>query len=109
MHDPDTARKKFHGGKPIRRPPGTAPCRTSKGCLKGTPENPLTLSDKNYEAYRHYRESKAVGFTPDEQADPIVRRNAGLIADTEAAAERKRKRDSEHNLLEVLSIALRLK
>lgn len=59
-----------------RLPSVPAPCRTSKGCPKGTPENPKKLSLKNLKAYQHWKECKAVGQFPD---DDIVRRNAALI------------------------------
>lgn len=52
------------------------PCRTSKGCPKGTPENSKALTPDNEQCYQHYCECKAVGQFPD---DPIVRRNAAAI------------------------------
>jgi hypothetical protein len=81
-----------HSGRLVPRPAGALPpCRIAGlGCPKGTPENPLSLSDVNSEAYRHYRECRATGNFPD---DPIVRRNAALIrAQEDEAALRDRSR-----------------
>ncbi|QDT41060.1 hypothetical protein Pan241w_11190 [Gimesia alba] len=64
-------------GEPQRRHPKHLPlCQTKDGCPKGTPGGQNSLSDKNRQAYRHFRECKAVGQFPD---DPIVRMNADLI------------------------------
>jgi hypothetical protein len=38
------------------------------------------MSDKNFAAWRHYRQCRAVGIFPD---DPIVRRNAEIIREIE--------------------------
>lgn len=62
------------GGMWYRRSP--APCRLERGCPKGTPEDPLSLSQKNRRAYEHYQECKATGNFPE---DAIVARNAGII------------------------------
>lgn len=51
-------------------------CQTQEGCPNGTPENPLSLSDKNRQAFRHYQECVATSHFPD---DPIVRQNAAII------------------------------
>lgn len=40
------------------------------------PKNAVELSPKNYRAWRHYLECRAVGKFPD---DPIVRRNASIL------------------------------
>lgn len=40
----------------------------------------VELTDRNWEAYSHYLECKAVGSFPD---DPIVRRNAAIIRSVE--------------------------
>ena len=75
-----------HSKRLVPRPPSAPPpCRIAGlGCPKGTPENPLTLSDLNREAYRHYRECRATGNFPD---DPIVRRNAAIIRREEDRAK----------------------
>ena len=63
-------------------PQGWAPCRLhacgkrKEPCPKGTPENPLTLDDRNERAYEHDKECQGVGQWPD---DSIVRRNAAII------------------------------
>jgi hypothetical protein len=64
-----------------------APCRTQRGCPKGTPEKPNSLWPENEQCYQHYQECKAVGSFPD---DPIVRRNAAEIRRLEEADERVR-------------------
>jgi hypothetical protein len=54
-----------------------AACRDkSRGCPKGSPEEPKTLTDENDLCYEHYRECVAVGEFPD---DSVVRRNAAVI------------------------------
>ena len=58
-------------------PAGKEPC----------PENAVELTPKNFEAWAHYRECKAVGDFP---TDAIVRFNASIIADAEAQADRVR-------------------
>lgn len=67
-------------GEPLERyktcPP---PCRTDEGCPKGTPENPLSLSEKNQRAYRHFERCRAVGKFPE---DSQVEENARIIDST---------------------------
>jgi hypothetical protein len=53
--------------------PGDAPEKTPLFAIEPT--------ERSVRAYQHYRESRAVGMTDAERADPIVRRNAALIAD----------------------------
>ncbi len=71
-------------GKPMLRGVGNkSPCRYGTDrCPKGTPEQSKALTAKNYAAYNHYIECKAVGRFPD---DPIVRRNAAIIRSIEDA------------------------
>ena len=59
---------------------GPAPCRLPKGCPKGTPEKPSSLTQANRQAWRHYLECKATGNFPD---DAIVKRNGGIIRELE--------------------------
>lgn len=56
-----------------------------KACPKGPTPFVGGLSKRNEAVYLHYLECKAVGHFPD---DPIVRRNARIIADAEAALDR---------------------
>lgn len=58
-------------GNPEPRPRGTyAPCRRPSGsCPKGTPENPIILSERNWQAWDFYKRCKLTGRWPD---DPIV-------------------------------------
>jgi hypothetical protein len=100
-------------GRPIEHPKGSGkyvkrhaklPCETSTGCAKGTPDNQLSLSQRNQQAYLHYRQCKAVGDFPD---DPIVRQNAGLIRAVEESAERERQNGFEKTLVELVMAARR--
>lgn len=79
-------------GLPVLRPRGTAtPCvlcpkqPEAVAPHERTPDTAVELSPHNWRAFAHYRECKAVGHFPD---DPIVRRNAALIADAERLADR---------------------
>lgn len=78
-----------HRGQPLLRiikengfslpggPEAYAPCRDpSRGCPKGTPENPNTLTEANRRCYDHYQERVAVNSFPN---DPLVRQNARII------------------------------
>jgi hypothetical protein len=87
MYDEDTGAlfKAAGTNEPVARingPDGLplTPCRTKKGCPKGTPEDSSALSPKNWLAYQHYKRCKAVGRFP---RDGIVERNAGIISDAE--------------------------
>lgn len=67
-------------GLPVLRPLSIpTPCRF---CPKipadkdKTPEHAVELSDRNWRAYAHHMECRAVNSWPD---DPIVRRNARII------------------------------
>ena len=86
------------GGKRWERSPSQLPpCRLSVGCPKGTPEQSRELSQRNWEAWQHYRECRAVGAWPD---DPIVRRNAAIILDVVEGVESLRQ-------IELMSIGKR--
>jgi hypothetical protein len=95
VYDETTGRRARQGGRPVPRPAGTAPpCRLPQiGCLKGTPENPHTLSPANSAAYRFYQQCRAVGVFPD---DPIVRRTATLIARVEQSFAREQAAAQTH-------------
>lgn len=76
----------YHGnvctraGKPSPRPAGTpTPCHKCPKIPAGEPPiraNAVELSERNFAAYVHYLECRAVGQFPD---DPIVRRNARIL------------------------------
>ena len=76
----DSGELKMRNDEPMERPAGTpTPCGSCPKIPKGRfpkPENAQELSEKNWRAFGHYRECKAVGRFPD---DPIVRVNAGII------------------------------
>ncbi len=60
-------------------------CRKPDGCPKGTPEKSRALNESNQQCYQHYLECKAVSSFPD---DPVVRRNAAIIAEEIEKSER---------------------
>ncbi len=79
-----------------------AACRDpNRGCHKGTPENPRTLSPENEQCYEHYLECVAVGQFPDE---PVVRRNAAVIRGVIDAVERDREVEFQKTLIELVMI-----
>lgn len=73
----------LRGGQKCERIKGQIPpCRWCPKIPKGAepiPSNAVELSSRNWTAYQHYLECKAVGATDAERRDPIVRRNAMLI------------------------------
>jgi hypothetical protein len=83
-------------GNPVRRLKELgveflAPCRDpARGCPKGTPEKQRTLNEDNQLCILHYQECKAVGEFPD---DPVVRRNAALIEETQRKIDRSDTKD----------------
>jgi hypothetical protein len=83
-------------------PNDQTPCHK---CPKGSPEEAkqIELSEKNWAAYAHYQEAKAVGLTDEERRDPIVRRNFALI---DRLTEDKRNRDEARNVAEALVAVL---
>ena len=86
VYDEKTGKRSGKPDQPVARPRGTvAPCRfRDNGCAKGTPEASRALSDRNWRAWQHYQECRAVGQFPD---DPIVRRNASIILSVTESAE----------------------
>jgi len=90
----DTGKRKLRGEKPIPRDPGERlPCFKCPRCEgeEKRPNSNADLSERNWRAYQHYRECRAVGRFPD---DPIVRQNASLIRMVEDAVERQEFRES---------------
>ncbi len=91
------------GGIPIPRGKSPTPCMWCPKIPAGArpaPENAIELSLQNLQAWTHYRECKAVGSFPH---DAIVRMNAGIVAEAEAAAERMRQARSGLGLLGLLA------
>ncbi len=88
MYNHETGEIVEHNGKPMLRVKGVKlPCEASVGqkfdvrqraCAKVAPDAGVELSEKNLQAYQHYRECKAVGEFPN---DPIVRQNAVTIGE----------------------------
>lgn len=91
VYDEETGEPIKRRGKLVERPPKThPPCRYKNpetgrfdNCHKGTPENNKELTEQNFRAYEFYLECQAVNSFPE---DPIVRRNAALIARAEKFA-----------------------
>lgn len=91
--------------KPRKRLPLLpAPCRDERGCVKGTPEKPRTLSEKNQLAWQHYCECRAVGQFPD---DPWVKKNARIIRDVEDGVREVREIEFRQTLLTLATLAAR--
>lgn len=98
--EPIRSRKK-DGSLRLRDSSCPAPCRTSKGCPKGTPENSLALNSANREAWEHWKECKAVGSFPD---DPIVRQNAAIIEDALKTVETIRENNFRATLMRLATM-----
>ena len=91
-----------HGWLPVLKARGTKDefhARREAGCAtpcpacpkiphgaEPKPDNAIELTDKNWRAYQHWKECKAVDDFP--KGDRIVRRNAALIEDACAGWER---------------------
>ena len=81
-------------GQPVPRPPqAKPPCeyaigqsleRRKRVCAKISPSAGLELNARNWQAYLHYLECRAVGQFPD---DPIVRQNAQILRSLHDAAD----------------------
>lgn len=81
-HDEDGPQ--LYRGKLRRRlPRELAACRTPRGCPKGTPENPRTLTPANWLCYNHYLRCRATGIWP---ADPLVQYHARILSAIEREA-----------------------
>lgn len=80
-------------GVPMRRPPGVdPPCRWCPKIPPGEPANPdsaVELSPKNLAAALHYYGCEAVGWQVPDARDPIVQRNARVIAAIDRSRERQ--------------------
>lgn len=88
IYNENTGERETFKNQPIPRPKNTPPpCRTYKGCKKGTPENQNTLNEKNRKALRHYQECKATYSFPE---DVIVRQNAAIIRKMEDSAKEQK-------------------
>lgn len=92
-------------GQPLERPgPQWAPCRMhaagkrTTGCPKGTPENPISLSEQNELAYQFHEECQATGRFP---PDPLVARRAVIIEAVKKSCEERRQ--------ELLFLRMRIK
>jgi hypothetical protein len=106
MYD-DGWEKETRYGLPVLRPEGApTPCWSCPKIPKGAPPKPssaVELSDKNVRAYLHYKECKAVGRFPD---DPIVTRNARIIAGAEESVKESRQMEGQRQALMGILAAL---
>jgi hypothetical protein len=74
-----------------------AACRDPRrGCPKGSPEQPKTLSPANQICFEHFKECSAVGQFPD---DSVVKRNAAAIREVLDSVKRSREMESQRRLL----------
>lgn len=96
----DKGKRAMRRGKPVVRPRGMSPpCHS---CPKVAPTGSpgcVELSEKNWQAYRHYKECQAVGRFPD---DATVRRNAAVIRMAEESADQARQAGALTPLLKML-------
>jgi len=78
--DHDTGLICQNANGPIRRPShARVPCDTSAGCAKGHHENPLELSHRNKQAWKHFLEWRHIGLPDSHRQCPIVRRNWAIM------------------------------
>ena len=88
IYDEKTGEPFTHNGREQpRHDKALPPCRTKRGCLKGTPEEPKTLTPKNLEAVAYYRRKMAVGRIPD---DPLSEEIVAVILAVDRRVERER-------------------
>lgn len=88
------------GTKAYRKRVTPCPCRTPKGCPKGTPENPRTLWKSNRKAYEFYLECEATGNFPD---DAYVRWLARVIREVKQEAQSILSQRDDFSLFKVLT------
>jgi len=63
-YDGDGQLALFHGQPLLRE--SQVPCRTTRGCPKGTPEKPNTLTPENRLCYELYERCQLTGKWPDD-------------------------------------------
>ncbi len=111
MFDEQTGHLERRHGLPELRllhmgPSFLAPCRDkSRGCAKGTPENPRSLWPENERCYQHYLECAVTGSFPD---DPMVKRNAAIIREIEKEIARDSEKRFRQNISEIAEVLLRV-
>jgi hypothetical protein len=100
QYNEQTGRVEIWRGEPLPRLQGQpSPCRTARGCPRGTPEDDRRLTQRNAVAYEHYLQCRATGNFPD---DAIVARNAARIQYMEDELQRRRSEE----VCELLSLLL---
>lgn len=96
-YDEDTgAVRRFHGEDLRRDPAEKPPCRTVAGCPKGTPENPRSLTPRNWLCYKHYQRCHAISRFPD---DTLVAEHAVIIQEAEREAWEQKQLDTMRSML----------
>lgn len=92
-------------GNKITRDRGEMPpCKSCPKIPKGDPALPMyaqELSEKNWQAYQHWQECRAVGHFPN---DPIVRRNAAIIQRVYDEYSREAIRKPINDLISILPL-----
>lgn len=74
---------------------------------QGMPQDPSSaqdLTEENLQAYRHYRECRAVGHFPD---DPLVREDAALILQVEESVQQSKQQFPLELMLAALGVKKR--
>ncbi len=93
---------------PVVRGPGQkTPCDS---CPKESPEHAkeIELSPRNWRAWRHYREGRAVGLCDRERRDPLVRKHFAMLeALEEQHARRQAQADSFQGLKALVKVIRR--
>jgi hypothetical protein len=104
LYNPETWRPYEAGGRPVRRPRGTPTpcCKCPKSRDRVHPAPEAELSAKNLRSLELYQRIRAGQPMP---ADPIIRKNCGLIRMVEEQVQREQQRD----FLELLKIVLFVK
>lgn len=87
QYNEETGQVETWRGEPLRRVAGQPPpCRTAKGCPRGSPEAGMQLTRRNEQAFDHYLRCRAVGRFPH---DPLVASNAALVRSVFDLLERR--------------------
>lgn len=83
-YNDDTGEMSTRFGFPVLRNGSLPSCwkcpKLPRNAPQAAPQYAIEMSDKNFAAWKHYRQCRAVGIFPD---DPIVRRNAEIIREIE--------------------------
>jgi hypothetical protein len=105
LEDGQLMRRPARTGLPVLRPRGQlTPCPSCPKIHRDAPARTRVHADemtpRNRQAFWHYRQCKAVGIFPD---DPVVRRNAAVVAEVIDLVNQKRQDELNVLLLGVLA------